>query len=183
MVTNGYKLYDTKAQNCCIIITGSRMRPPPPRKAQRIRHTAQKVQTMTTASPRYLVAQPVYSSQVQYATLGANYLYDNKDHELVIFALNHDKLEAINEAKEYAEKYAYKGEEYGSIWRRKGSPLSKLYELVCPSYPLIPQEHEPAPLPDYTNLAIKSERARLENTLRAAQAKLDALAHIPLGDA
>lgn len=129
----------------------------------------------TATSPRYLVAQPVYSSQVQYATLGANYLYDNKDHELVIFAVNHDKLEAIEEAKEYASKHAYKGEEYGSIWRRKGNALSKLYELVRPSYPLITQ-------PDYTNLAIKSERARLENTLRQAQAKLDALANVLLGD-
>lgn len=137
----------------------------------------------TAPSPRYLVAQPVYSSQVQYATLGANYLYDNKDHELVIFAVNHDKLEAIEEAKQYAEKYAYKGEEFGSIWRRKGALTSKLYQLVRPSYQLILQEQEPAPAPDYTNLAIKSERERLERTLRQAQAKLDALASVLLGDA
>lgn len=138
---------------------------------------------MTTASPRYLVAQPVYSSQVQYATLGANYLYDNKDHELVIFAVNHDKLDAIKEAKDYAAKYAYKGEEFGSIWRRKGAPTSKLYELVRPCYPLKAQEQESAPAPDYTNLAIKSERERLERTLRQAQSKLAALANVLLGDA
>lgn len=139
----------------------------------------------STASPRYLVAQPVYSSQVKYATLGANYLYDNKDHELVIFAVNHDKLEAINDAIDYATQHAYKGEEFGSIWRRIGNPLSKLYQLVRPAYPLTAQEQEqvPAPQPDYTNLAIKSERARLEATLRQAQAKLDALANVLLGDA
>ena len=131
-----------------------------------------------TTSPRYLVAQPVYSSQVQYATLGANYLYDNKDHELVVFAVNHDKLDAINEAKQHVEKHAYKGEEFGSIWLRKGAITSKLYALVCTSYPLTSQAQEPAPLPDYTNLAIKQERARLENTLRQAQAKLDALANL-----
>lgn len=145
--------------------------------------TLQDTLADSTANPRYLVAQPVYSSQVQYATLGANYLYDNKDHELVIFAVNHDKVEAINEAMDYAAKHAYKGEEFGSIWRRIGNPLSSLYELVRPSHPLITQEPAPAPAPAYTNLAIKSERARLENTLRQAQAKLAALALIPLGDA
>lgn len=147
-------------------------------------HTVQDTLASSTANPRYLVAQPVYSSSVQYATLGANYLYDNKDHELVIFAVNHDKLEAINEAMDYVEKYAYKGEEFGSIWQRKGALTSKLYELVRPSYPLILQEQEPAPQPviDYTNRAIKSERARLERALRMAQAKIDALSHIPLGD-
>lgn len=145
-------------------------------------NTVQDTLADSIANPRHLVAQPVYSSQVQYATLGANYLYDNKDHELVIFAVNHDKLEAIREAKEYAANHAYKGEEYGSIWRRKGSQLSKLYELVRPAYPLTAQEQEPAPLPDYTNLAIKAERERLENTLRQAQAKLDALANVLLGD-
>lgn len=145
--------------------------------------TVQDTIADSTAHPRYLVAQPVYSSSVQYATLGANYLYDNKDHELVIFAVNHNKLDAIAEAIQHVEKYAYKGDEFGSIWRRIGNPLSKLYELVRPAYPLISQEQEPAPLPDYTNRAIKSERASLERALRRAQVKLDALAHIPLGDA
>ena len=143
--------------------------------------TVQDTLADSTASPRYLVAQPVYSSQVQYAQLGANYLYDNKDHELVIFSVSHNKSDAIAQAIEHVEKYAYKGEEFGSIWRRIGNPLSKLYELVRPSYPL--SESEQPPRPDFTNLAIKAERERLENTLRQAQAKLDALANILLGDA
>lgn len=128
----------------------------------------------TATSPRYLVAEEVYSSQVAYATLGANYLYDNAGNELVVYAEGHHKLDAITEAKEGHAGIV-------SIWRRKGKALSRLYELVRPAYPLA--ECELAPRPDFTNLAIKSERARLEEALRDAQIKLDALAHLPLGDA
>ena len=128
----------------------------------------------TSTNPRYLVVEEVYSSQVAYATLGANYLADNAGNELVVYAEGHCKLDAITEAKESHAGIV-------SIWRRKGNALSRLYELVRPAYPLPEGEHPQRP--DYTNLAIKSERARLEETLRDAQAKLDALAHLPLGDA
>ena len=128
----------------------------------------------TATSPRYLVAEEVYSSTVAYATLGANYLADNTGNELVVYAEGHFKLDAIAQAKEGHTGIV-------SIWRRKGNALSSLYELVRPAYPLT--ECEPAPAPDFTNRAIKAERERLEETLRDAQAKLDALAHLPLGDA
>lgn len=128
----------------------------------------------TATSPRYLVAEEVYSNQVAYATLGANYLADNAGNELVVYAEGHYKLDAIAQAKEGHAGIV-------SVWRRKGNALSSLYELVRPAYPLSDSEHPPRP--DYTNLAIKSERTRLEEALRDAQAKLDALAHLLLGDA
>lgn len=128
----------------------------------------------SVTSPRYLVAEEVYSSQVAYAMLGANYLADNTGYERVVYAEGHHKLDAIAQAKEGHAGIV-------SIWRRKGNALSSLYELVRPAYPLSESEHPPRP--NYTNIAIKSERARLEEALRDAQAKLDALANVLLGDA
>lgn len=120
-------------------------------------------------NPRYIVASQVFSSSTHYANLdeSGDYLHLAEGGTKTILAAQHNKLEALAEAK-HSHAEGKHSEAYGSIWRRVGKD-STLYSLVRPALPLC--DYVPADSEELLRQAIAQEQGRLDAAIRNLQAQ------------